>query len=326
MEDTFVIIGKGISGIMMAAQLSINYPESKIIIIDKDSKLTEHVFHLHRPIEDIPSLSSRNGLVMKKFSSSTYDGKTIHNNPTIEDINRYSLKVFGHLKINNSGNSNDFTIFPVGKGKIVQALNGMINSEFVLGEVSKIDVKQKIISISMPDKTVKQIKYNYLINTISLPIFLKLCRIKHSINFETFPFYGATLRINETGCYQQFINSSIDNSKLTRVTLMNDVIFIESIDKFITDNDLVILEKVFQNKFSNLDFYKIVPGRITPISKEIRKPLIYWLTEKYDIMLLGRYGSWAYKVANDIWDDAKFLVELINVKRQSKLFEKGFLL
>jgi len=316
--NRLVILGRGISGLMAAARMTMQIPDLNITIIDRSKELTEHVFHLHRPIEEFPSLSSHSGITMKKFVSSVFDGEMIKGQPTIEDINKYSYKVFGHLKISNGGNSSDFSIFPADKHKVAQALS-IAKYKFELGTVSNIHLANKIIYLN---GGVHAIEYDYLISTIALPILLKLSDIKTNIQFESFPFYGATISLSKTGCYQQLISSSYDDY-VTRITLMDDSLFIESKDNKLSQNDSDLIYKAFGITVNEAKFYIINPGRITPLSSDIRKPLLHWLTEKHDIMTLGRYGAWTYKVANDVWDDTKFLTNIIYAKYQSNKFEGG---
>lgn len=315
-----VILGRGISGLMAAARMTMLMSELEITIIDRSTEMVEHVFHLHRPIEEFHSLSSQSGIKMMKFVSSIFDGVNIKSQPTIEDINNYSYKVFGHLKINNGGNSSEFTIFPADKHKVAQALS-IAKYNFITGEIHSIHISNKVVYLNGGSKA---IEYDYLISTIPLPVLLKLCDVKTGIAFESFPFYGATISIKDTGCYQQLISSTSMNS-VTRITLMNDILFIESKDNKLCQEDARLILQAFGITVhpEEVTFYIINPGRITPLPSNVRKPLLHWLTEKHDIMTLGRYGAWTYKVANDVWDDTKFLANIIYAKYQSNKFEGG---
>lgn len=311
MQTDILIVGGGVSGLAMAAVAKKNFPDKTVLIVTEESPSQDIVFHLHRPIADLPELTDKKTI---KFRSSVYTDSGITLTPTIKDINSYAEKVFNKLFITNCGNSPEFTIIPVG----IQDIEKHLKTDNILyGKVTRICPSEKIAIVDG-----SQVSYQYLISTIPLPILLDICEIANDIKFENYPFYSTKLSINSTEMYQQLYVTSMFNN-ITRVTLMDDSIYIESMEEFLTEEDIELLDEVWginylPNDIGNIRFKRVFPGRIRVLSNKIRKPIIHGLTEKYDIMVLGRFGSWSYKIFNDVWEDAKFLCKLIKDKEVSR--------
>ena len=112
MKYDVVILGGGVSGLMMMNRLRHYHPTMSAIIIDKSTEISDHVFHLHRPIPEIPELCDKEYMKEYKFQSGVWSINGLVNSASIKDINDYSYKCFGKLHVSNAGNSAGFTIIP----------------------------------------------------------------------------------------------------------------------------------------------------------------------------------------------------------------------
>lgn len=302
-----LILGGGISGCLAAERLMQDFPDAHIQIIDKGDA-TIHPFHLHRLIPEINSLAN---LKPAMLHVNVWDGKEFKTQPSLMDINQYSMKIVGHIQVNNLYSHGSIQIYPVEKDRLMHPYKKMRD------EIINIDIKNNTV-ISKDEYYI----YKYLISTIPLPNFLALCKIKHGIEFVNYPIHITKISMHETNMHQMIYNTD-KNSNITRVTLLNDNLFIESKIRGYSPEDHQFIENTFNVVISNEQRNLIYPGKIKPIPNEQRKALFYWLTQRHDIFCLGRYGAWTGKVANDVWDDTKQISNWIYAKEQAHKFEEG---
>ena len=128
MQTDILIVGGGVSGLAMAAVAKKNFPDKTVLIVTEESPSQDIVFHLHRPIADLPELTDKKTI---KFRSSVYTDSGITLTPTIKDINSYAEKVFNKLFITNCGNSPEFTIIPVGIQDIEDSIDSNLWVEII---------------------------------------------------------------------------------------------------------------------------------------------------------------------------------------------------
>ena len=320
-----VILGGGLSGLLMAQRILRDHPEAEIKIIG-DGKGTVHPFHLHRPI-DLPGLDN---LKPAKFRVQIWDGKEFKDSPSIQDVNRYALKTFDHLQVTNINNADHQEIYPVSKDRAMEALHKDLDQDmFIEGNVHTVLKEEKMIfytkesSIDSSTDLNCDISYDYLISTIPLPDLCNMAGVdfaKNGIEFENFPFYTCMVDLGYSTNLYQMLYCTHEGS-ITRLTLLDDKIFIEAEHNGLqSPYDNMILRDLF--KIENAPFLKeITPGRIRPLAPEKRKPLLHWLTEENNIFCLGRFGCWNFKVTNDVWDDTEFISSLLYAKSQASRWQ-----
>ena len=316
-----VILGGGLSGLLMAQRLLRDHPEAEIKIIG-DGKGTIHPFHLHRPI-DLPGLDN---LKPEKFRVQVWDGKEFKDSPSIRDVNRYALKAFGHLQVTNINNADHQEIYPVSKDQAMAVLHKDLDPDiFIEGKVYSIDREVKEVYLEEPDGQVNHVNYDYLISTIPLPDLCNMAGVdfaKNGIEFESFPFYTGMADLGySTNLYQMLYCSGFGN--ITRVTLLDDKIFFEGELGHFGSHDNFILD-TYRGADGPIDLpilKEIKPGRIRPLPANKRKPLLHWLTEEHNIFCLGRFGCWNFKVTNDVWDDTAFISSLLYAKSQASKWQ-----
>lgn len=323
MKFDVAILGGGPSGLMIARRIGEMFPEMSKCIIDPKGVAAgdgDFIFHLHRPINDIPYLTESENPVTKKFTAGFWDGKLLKAEPSLKDVNDYSMKIFGVVRINNIINQGGFSILPIKRSRILSAIRSGVSFETIQQAATSISFQSKTIGLDKGGA----VQYDYLVSTIPLPVLLRLAGVSagNGIKFENFPFWGCQVRVEKTECYQVIMNTSREGNS-TRITLFDDLLFVELCAPEILETDRELIQSVFKVDTSGATVFKIVPGRFNPLAREIRKPLLHWLTERHNVLLLGRYGAWTYKISNDVWEDTKFLCSLIHSKNQSAIYEKG---
>jgi uncharacterized ParB-like nuclease family protein len=303
-----VILGGGISGLMMSKRLQ----DNAHLVIDKGNQI-DHSFHLHRPIPELHINPHP-----AKFSLGVYDGE-FHSAPTPFHINKYALKIYGKLQPSNILNfhkqSQDM-IYPMNKCELANALRPN-NKNTLQANITAVDPKAKVVKVEK-DGLETEIRYDYLVNTLPLPVLLKLLNIvpKEQLSFS--PFAVNKISAPSTKLYQMTYCTHAGG--ISRITLIDDALYLDTVKEFTTEDD-ILLHKLYGVTTDDIQSSSQV-FRFDPIDKRTRKELIFFLTQEYDIMLLGRYGSWSFKIANDVWDDTKLLNTIIEHKDMCKAGEK----
>lgn len=307
-----IIIGAGISGKMISKRISMQFPELTVALVDKGAEDATHPFHLHKLIPEMPSLAS---IRKVKFFQGVYADEGFKNVPSIEDANQYALKVFNKIQITNCHNCRDSEIFVISKSDLLDAFT----------EKTHVCVSDTISSVDRIAKICRGMKddysYKYLINTIPLPIFLKIAEVYSGLSFENTPFYTAKYEFAEPTSLFQMLYNAASGCKISRTTLLDQHLFIEAVGPKYSTKDTSFMYDTYG--LVNLPELKpLYPGRFNILPAKERKSLFYWLTEKHDIFCIGRYGAWTHKVANDVWDDTGFICSLIYNKQQVKYYEE----
>lgn len=306
-----VILGGGLSGQMMAKRLDGLGLSS--CIIDKGGAM-DHSFHLHRPIHEL-----KYDWRPHKFHLGIWDGASLRGDTTPADANHYSQKLCGKLSgtnILNFTSQQQSEIYPISKAD----LSSILGSRAILVKDTAVAILPgaKVIELDSGAK----IGYTYLISTVALPLLLKLCDWELTLELECFPFWCMAIPLGYSSTMYQMVYNTDPNMVISRATLIDDTLYLDMIGSDLGARDEQWIFHAFRVANTRVA-RKIWPGRFTPLPREKRKQFIHSLTALYDIFLLGRYGAWTFKVANDVWDDTAYLCELITNKEHVK---KGELL
>ncbi len=311
MSFDVVILGGGVSGTMMAKRLELTFPQLHTVVIDRKD-VSIHPFHIHRPI-DLPGLNKLKPAILK---TNVWDGVSFKGKPTLRDVNQYSLKLFGFLQVSNLNNMEDQTIYPVTKSDLLHLLSSKATQ--MEGVVTGVNLQEKKI---LCDSGVA-VPYRYLVNTLPLPTFLKMANLTPRFAIESHPFWTMAIDLLGTGMYQMIYNCDSECA-ITRTTLLGDTLFVEAMDSCLREKDLEYLVDLYHLSPERIGFLKeIRPGRLKLLSQEDRKPLLHYLTERWDVFCLGRFGAWTYKIANSVWDDTAFLCDLMYAKEQAVKYQQ----
>ena len=303
-----LILGGGVSGHLMSQRLMLSNLFLESLIVDKGDDVSIHPFHLHRCIPEISNLSN---LKEAWLETNIWDGFEFKREPSLLDCNNFSKKVYGQIQVTNLLMQKSIKIYPVNKMEITNNGNQLIDY------VESVDLINKIV-IGKKEKY----QYKYLVNTIALPVFLNLCNFKHNFDFVIYPYYTAKIDFHKTNMYQMIYNS-FEKCSIRRVTLLDDILYIESNKPELKSYDDFFLKMIYSiGESAQIDFKLLSPGKFKYLDNRKRKALFYYLTAKYDVFCLGRYGAWTHKVTNDVWDDTKQIENWIYAKEQVYTFEK----
>lgn len=308
-EVETVVIGGALSGLMAGYLLKRNY-----VILEAAPRLDFNLqspFFLHAPIDWLPTNWKKISVIQQ-----IYDGKEFRRAPTIKDMVDYSKKI-SHGKIMTTS-----LIFMDGKsqtgylpidgraGTIIQNLYEEVKEKVRLGEkVLEIDIHNKIVLASS-----EQFKYKNLISTMPLPILLKM--IKHQVNFEfeSTPVYikAYTVPSSLSSEVYQILYMTNPSDTPQRISLMNDMIFVESNQVLGETENANLIAKIWGLSGLQMVGERVIkPGKFHPVEKVIRKNILGRLTAQHGIYCLGRYAVWDYKRIDHIAEDAKFILTII---------------
>ncbi len=238
---------------------------------------------------------------------------------------------------NNSSYNNSFLYPKNGAGSFIKVLSDNLDKNKILlnTEVKSIDIENKKVTLSSG----KEINYEYLINTISLPKFIKLTNknleLANSLSYNKVLVFnlGFNKKSNLTKEHWLYIPSKecnyyrigfydniLNQDKLSMYVEIgygkDDIISEEEIKRQLDLTINNLLEQGIIDKDTRLcDYVSIVmdPAYVhinSVTDKEVKK--YFKDMEKYNVYSIGRYGGWTYCSMEDCMLEAKNLSEKIN--------------
>lgn len=321
-----IIIGSGISGLLMACRLQQERFAGSILVVEKRAK--ENIFEIADDVPyyfnrqtDIPGLYLQNSFIDMKI----WDRGIVFRNATKEIARRYAIKIVGQeckTTIEHLIRKRLIFIPTVNEHKgrrsiLLKSLFENIKKRVVFlfeRKVKVINIVKKLILLNDGS----MISFKHLINTIALPVFLQSIEppITNSLELESKPFFIALIPCKSTSQYQAVYCPDL-NIRFNRCALLDDCIFIESPNEFnlksISNYELGFFESLKLNwiiEHKDILCKWIKPGRFVALNTKERENLVNNLKEK-DVFLLGRYGTWTFKLTEDVWDDTLSIAQQI---------------
>jgi hypothetical protein len=325
-ECDVLIAGCGVSGMLMAQRLlQENYPGA-IYIIDKKKR-----YDIVNSPDDVPYFFNRMteiyglNLVQDYVDMSIWDDGMCHINPTDELSLRYSNKILGQAC--------NTTVSFVNKRKKMYVPENYstsgIRHTFInilyrnIKDRTHIIFEQCINCLDLDNKCVllengQAIKFKYLISTIALPHLLELDSLKKykKTDLVQQPFYMSIITCKPTS-ENRVIYCSDPDIRFSRCCLINNLVFVEAPhefnlkhispyeSKFLKD---INLEWIIDQP--KIEYKWINPGRFIEARKDFYNELCQYFNKR-GIFLLGRYGTWRFKLTEDVWDDTTDIANLI---------------
>ena len=317
-EIEHLIIGAGLSGLMMGALLKRNF---KIIDGAPGPRLDVHApFYLHAPLEWLPTTWKQ-----VDVHHNVWDGNGFHRAPTIRMMNDYSRKITGKiidtsLKFMDGSVKSGYIPSNNLPGQVLNDLYDEVKANSSWGvKVIGIDPKRREVTAEVMGHAVGEVhqyRYKNLISTIPLPLLLSLTSRAFDCNFRSDPIFTSVWSIPETEATDAFqiIYITDPAEPIYRASLMGRSIILESMRDLsgTVNHQGIIINKLWGIKDGNFKAQgEIRPGKFHPIEKTFRKVMIGKLTSETGIFCLGRYAVWDYKRIDHVSEDAHTILKII---------------
>lgn len=245
--------------------------------------------------------------------------------------------IIKNMKSNSNNSYNNSFLYPKnGAGSFIKVLSDNLDKDKILlnTSVKSIDLTNKKVVLSND----KVIEYDYLINTISLPNFIKLTNenlnLADSLSYNkvlvfNLGFNKKSNLVNEHWLYIPskdcnyyrigFYDNILNQDKLSMYVEIgygkNDIIDNKEIEKQLnlTLNNLK-KQNIIDDTFKLEEYVSIVmdPAYVHINSKTDKEVKEYFKDlENKNVYSIGRYGGWTYCSMEDCMLEAKKLVEKI---------------
>ena len=245
--------------------------------------------------------------------------------------------IIKNMKSNSNNSYNNSFLYPKnGAGSFIKVLSDNLDKDKILlnTSVKSIDLTNKKVVLSND----KVIEYDYLINTISLPNFIKLTNenlnLADSLSYNkvlvfNLGFNKKSNLVNEHWLYIPskdcnyyrigFYDNILNQDKLSMYVEIgyskNDIIDKKEIEKQLNLTlDNLKKQNIIDDTFKLEEYVSIVmdPAYVHINSKTDKEVKKYFKNlENKNVYSIGRYGGWTYCSMEDCMLEAKKLVEKI---------------
>jgi len=312
---TILIIGAGMAGLVAANMLR----RHAVTIWEKAPALPQNHTAVLRfrttAVSDATGIPFTKEVVRKGLWK---DGKVV-NEPTLEDLNRYSLMVTG-------GNIFNRSIF-----NLSQQERWCAPRDFIAQMAKNLDIKYN--RAFEKGKTGSQLR---IISTVPMPFMMDMFGWRDKPEFKWLPVFTIKVelllpivRVCQT-LYQtqdpySWYRATLHSQELTLEFMLQpnekDVtnLIVGALKafgfgcEFVYGSDGAIKAYTMERGFSFIapTLNTIPIGKILPIDERTRKRFMLWLTEKHGIYSLGRFACWRNILLDDVVSDVKKIEQLI---------------
>lgn len=163
------------------------------------------------------------------------------------------------------------------------------------------------------------------ISTLAMPQLLSLVDQDDIINLQTDynSIYVNTIRIDEPCDINQTVYIPNVDNPIYRMTLEGQKLIVESTEELDEDDIFELPQSVFgidEDKWEITDKnYKQKIGKIAPVRDDLRKELIYKLTQDHDIYSLGRTAIWKSILLDDCLQDINRINAMISKSKYERM-------
>lgn len=342
MKTKFLIVGGGLSGLIMGMELTKRGEE--YIIIEKNGKPIEAKLHyLHADLSGYFPFKLREIDIVTNWLDK--DNKVRSDAPTAVDMNNFSYVTTNTI----FQNSMKFLMTAkLGKGWIpeggIRNISEMVrqfnkNQPLIGYELKSIDHTNKIANVIHINKIKDPeqggdietpenitIEYEKIISTIPLPFMLNIAGIDTAIEFKTEPLKMTEVKFDKK-YYEdlfQIFYLSYATFGYSRLSILGDRIVAEKANgefEATEGENRLGLKKLIAMVLPNCNPSKAQfedqtnwYGRYIPIEESKRAELMRAL-EKKDVVCLGRYAEWTYRRTDHVVKIAEQIAEANSVKK-----------
>lgn len=301
LENTFMnIIGAGLTGCIAA----LAFKESVVHEILPQPKVHKAVLRFRSD-----AVSQLTGIPFKKVT--VYKG--IWQNgafqlPTIKMMNEYSRKVTGGYFDRSIANLSP-SIRYIAPENFHQQMLDKIGDRLILG--SEVNLKL----MTRP-----------VISTLPLPVLLKMLESRSEYllsNTKAKPIYVDVLKIPNADVYQTIYYPDIKNS-VYRASMTGDSLIIESVSKI----SGIQIEGVLNSfgfpkmKYEGSTFTQ-ENGKFIPLDEDIRKKVMYNITQNNNIYSLGRHATWRKIMLDDVVNDIQRIEHMMKTSAYDRMLGRA---
>ena len=271
-----------------------------------------------------------------------WGGKLVQGKPSITAANLYSLKVNGMI--------GDRSILTVDSNDVVDRY--LFDQSEIRMPTENCLFNHTLVSVSLPDRFLNfdmapeikegtisdtgvdikkffSVSYGYdtCISTLPMPMLLRILKISkfdHLFNSEKIYVSRITV-LPKCGAYQT-IYFPESRTPVYRATLEGSLLIIESIGYAPDKEDVEFVLHMFgmnrkhiESVFSTVE-QKM--GKISSLDDTVRKSILLYITNHYNIYSLGRYALWkpSVKIRQTI-DDVIKIKQLISIDAERRQYE-----
>jgi len=170
-----------------------------------------------------------------------------------------------------------------------------------------------------------QAEYDAAISTIPLPALAGACGISVAPGlFKTNPIYVTTLEVCNPSSVHQTIYFPERRFWVYRATLQNRTLIIESTAD-IEENEREEVINAFGLgccRIKQLSTHTQKNGKMVSVSEDLRRQLIWEITDKFNIFSFGRFGVWKPLRMDQLPEDLDKIKRMISSKQKQYQIQK----
>ncbi len=315
MKDV-TILGAGLAGTIMYSVLN---KKATIIERNKPSTKTHHaVLHFRNP-----ELGRVLDLEFKKVRVSKgiiYNGQFV-DAPSLQLSNLYSQKVLGIIEERSIDDLSE---------KERWVTSGELSYNHTIQPNASVFFESGITSIrkGVVHTQTERHYTDTIINTLPLPVLLTMLGEDTDIEFKSSPIYVYRAAFEEGFCnVYNTLYFADPRTPVYRATIDKDQIIIESTEECDDEDLAYVVESFGILPRVVLGFTQTIQkhGKIQPILDETRREILNALTAKYNIYSIGRFALWKNVRADDMYQDAMKIKQMMKISEGSAeyLLRKG---
>lgn len=313
-----VIIGSGLAGCIAAGALSSHRPKVFEAKTAAESGLNSHYALMRMRDESVAKYLGCFAIKVRVLKEICNEHGENSQACSIQALNAYSKKVYGRLGNRSIEHLGYVDRYLIDAGNISSGdVKFGHKAYFIEGHKVGLSV------IGLNDIITED--FDFCISTLPLPVNLELARMDVPDIFESKEIHIARGRLGIESDVHQTIYFPDFRFPVYRATLEGQEIIIESVEE-ISSGDIDHVLAAFNLALGYVDYKSMTYhsqkyGKIHCKDDDLRKALIYELTEKFGIYSLGRYAIWKPIRADHLAQDIERIISLFNTNRKSRDYE-----
>lgn len=261
-----------------------------------------------------------------------YDGK-IYDKCTPKMNNLYSRKLYGSIaerSVMSLGRQKryllDFKAIKDDNTHYGMSLTAM--SEGTAAFILTSDLEGLITPIDLLEARAEPEEYDICISTIPMFVMNDICKspFARNIPFHGITIYSTCLKLSIGSDVHQTLYYPDPDCEAYRATLQDNILIIESLEPLLQwELESVVDDFGIDKDSTNIDkpLHFINPhsqayGKLHSMDDDVRKSMILWLTEQFNIYSFGRYAVWKSLRADHLIDDIEKIKHMIKVGEVSR--------